>query len=190
MGFLYVTAEYCADHHTVLQSFLSPSFGLGACGHSYPLDEVKDGCLCVCIHMNSQPFFSVGSTHALTSGSKLYCGCARIVSFIIGELWGKAIECAPPPAGPPMRRMQILILVYFWSLFMRGEASSLMGMNIATIVVLLLFFSRMANSQWKIKVSQMKKLELEPKSQNWRPGVQDPQTCCLCKSNHCLVWVM
>lgn len=63
--------------------------------------------------MNIQPFLSVESTYALNSGSKLYCGCARIVPFIIEELWSKPLSVLFYSLVPQRKGCKFLFLCIF-----------------------------------------------------------------------------
>lgn len=136
--------------------------------------------VCACVHlpMNSQP---VHSCTKLGQQTTLWlCKNSSICH------WGKATMCTSPPAGTPKGRMQIL--VYFWFPFLTGEINSLTGIHAAAIVI---FFFRMTDSQWTLKFGITgKKLQLEPKSQTWGPNAQEPQACCLWKSNCSLAWVI
>lgn len=98
------------------------------------------GAVCVRVYVctytpeqSASHFFELESTHALNSGNRLSCGCARVALLAFGELWDKAAKrAAPPSADAPKGRMQIL--VYFWIPFITGEVNNLMGMHVAAIV--------------------------------------------------------
>ena len=115
-------------HHTVSQSFPHTLALELLAATPTILMRKKMGAACVCVYVCTYTheqlashFFVLQSTHALNSGNRLYCGCARVALLALRASGIKPQSLLLPHQLMPQRE-RCKFLCIFWVLFIRrGE---------------------------------------------------------------------